>query len=53
MKGSFVVCSLIDFNENHSIVAKVDFHKLNSVFCEGPAAGGLGDLGGSHFTRRA
>lgn len=25
MKGSFVVCWLIDFNENHSIVAKVDF----------------------------
>lgn len=25
MKGSFVVCCLIDFNENHSIVAKVDF----------------------------
>lgn len=32
LKGSFVVCCLIDFNENHSIVAKVDFRKLNSVF---------------------
>lgn len=28
LKGSFVVCCLIDFNENHSIVAKVDFCKL-------------------------
>lgn len=46
MKGSFVVCCLIDFNENHSIVAKVDFRKLNSVFHEGRATGGMGDLGG-------
>lgn len=32
MKDSFVVCCLIDFNENHSIVANGDFRKLNSVF---------------------
>lgn len=31
MKGSFVVCWLIDFNKNHSIVAKVGFYKLNCV----------------------
>lgn len=35
VKGSFVVCCMIDYNENHSIVAKVDFRKLNCVSREG------------------
>lgn len=42
LKGSFVVCCLIDFNENHSIVAKVDFRKLFLlVWVEGEGGRGL------------